>query len=158
MKMKKFILILAAVIGSAFRLAAQEQTGVEKPDFSFDKKTYTLKPNENLVLEVRANQAEDWTASQWGLYAYFPNVPKAFPKESGLKIENPKSKWGLVRIVPFRRLPLAKDGKYVLSIPTQRWPEGCYSLVFSGIFLKKTPQGTGKSYSVRKNIYVVIEE
>ena len=75
-----------------------------------------------------------------------------------MKIENPKSQWGLVRIVPFRRLPRTKDGKYVLSVPTQRWPEGCYSLVFSGIFLKKTPQGTGKSYSVRKNIYVVIEE
>ena len=158
MKMKKFILILAAVIGSAFRLAAQDQTGAAKPDFSFDKNTYTLNPNEDLVLEVRADLAENWTASQWGLYAYFPNVPKAFPKESGLKIENPKSQWGLVRIVPFRRLPEPRDGKYVLSIPTQRWPEGCYSLVFSGIFLKKTPQGTGKSYSVRKNIYVVIEE
>ena len=157
MKMKKFILILAAVIGSVFLLDAQD-TAEAKPDFSFDKTTYTLKPNEDLVLEVRVDLAGNWTASQWGLYAYFPNVPKAFPKESGLKIENPKSKWGLVRIVPFRRLPRAKDGKYVLSVPTQRWPEGCYSLVFSGIFLKKTPQGTGKSYSVRKNIYVVIEE
>lgn len=158
MKMKKFILILTAVIGSAFRLAAQEPTEAAKPDFSFDKKTYTLKPNEDLVLEVRADLAENWTASQWGLYAYFPNVPKTFPKESGLKIENPKSKWGLVRIVPFRRLPRTKDGKYVLSIPTQRWPEGCYSLVFSGIFLKNAPQGTRKNFSVRKNVYVVIEE
>ena len=157
MKMKKFILILAAVIVSAFRLAAQD-TAEAKPDFSFDKKTYTLNPNENLVLEVRVNLAENWIASQWGLYGYFPNVPKTFPKESGLKIENPKSQWGLVRIIPFRRLPAAKNGKYRLTVPTQRWPEGCYSLVFSGIFLKKPPQGPGKSHSFRRNIYIVIEE
>ena len=152
--MKIVKIILTACLAAAGMLTPAE----EKPAMRLARDIFTLKPGEELVLETEAVLPEDWIASQWGLYGYFPNVPKTFPKESGLKIENPKSQWGLVRIVPFRRLPAAKNGKYRLTVPTQRWPEGCYSLVFSGIFLKKPPQGPGKSHSFRRNIYIVIEE
>ena len=152
--MKIIQFILTACLAAAGMLSPAD----EKPSMRLARNIFTLKPGGELVLETESVLPENWSASQWGLYAYFPNVPKAFPKKCGLKIENPKSKWGLVRIVPFRRLPAPKNGKYRLTVPTQRWPEGCYSLVFSGIFLKKTPEGSGKSLSVRKNVYVVIEK
>lgn len=162
MTMKKIFLILPAVIGMVFRIAAQNpaEAKTEKPDFVMDKKVYTMKPGEQLVLEPVFTLPGNWTASQWGLYGYFPNVPKAFPKESGLKIENPKSRWGLVRIIPFRRFPgtISNGGKTSLSISTDHWPEGNYSLVFSAIFLDRSPDGKKRTFSIRKNIYIVIEE
>ena len=113
-----------------------------------------------LVLEPVFTLPEPWTPSQWGLYGYFPHVPKAFPKESGLKIENPKSRWGLVRIIPFRLFPgtIPNGGKTRLTISTDRWPEGNYALVFSAIFLDRSPDGKKRTFSIRKNIYIVIEE
>lgn len=152
--MKKTVIILG-ILACLFTFDLTAQNAATKVDLK--KNVFTLEPGKSFVLSGKMTVPKGVKPQVWSVYAYFPNTPAQFRHKCKLPIVNPRSAWGLVRIIKHTPMVhiLRKDGSFHVTVSTKNWGPGCYALAFSCGFYDTA---TKKHFSRISTVYVVIEK
>ena len=154
--MKRFMILL--IFATLFTLTGLTLEGKNSKGatVTLTKNVFTLEPGQNITLSGKVALQPGIKPQVWGVYAYFPNTPEQFRHKCKLPIVNPRSAWGLVRIIPHKPAShiLKKDGSFRFVISTKNWVEGSYGLTFSFSFYDSNKK---KHFSIPLNVYAVLE-
>ena len=141
-----------------FSLEAKTKT--KGASVTLAKNVYTLEPGQNIVLTGKISTLEKVKPQVWSVYAYFPSTPEQFRHKCKLQVVNPRSAWGLVRIIKHTPIShiLRKDGSFQIVISTKNWVEGSYALTASFAFFNPEAKGKSQHFSIPLTVYAVLEK